>query len=131
MSKRTNTPIGEVVCPHKGCDQVCKVFKFRPRSESRKTVFTGKHYAECPVHGRIGSDGNPAVTNYILDEGKLWGAKNPGAAQEKSAPAQAPAQKTPEPTPRKTPEKSPSQKQAPRHMAPEPSSKRRWWEPVI
>jgi hypothetical protein len=125
VSKRTNTPIGEVVCPHKGCNQVCKVYRFQPRTEGRQTVFTGKHYAECSVHGRIGSDGNPAVTNYILTEGKIWGAndRKPAAPEkpaQKSAPAQTPAQKTPAPQPRNSP--------AP---APKPNPKSNWWDTVI
>lgn len=129
MSKRTNSPIGEVLCPHKGCDQVCKVYKFRPRTEGRKTVFSGKHYAECSIHGRIGSDGNPAVTNYILSEGKIWGPSQRGAAPEKpaekSAPAQAPAPKPTATQPRNTP------KPAPRPPAQTPEPARRWWEPLI
>jgi hypothetical protein len=131
MSKRTNTPIGEVTCSHKGCDQVCKIYRFRPRTEGRKTLFTGKHYAECPVHGRIGSDGNPAVTDYILTEGKIWGPK-PGTAAapekraEKSAPGHAPARKASEQLPRKASEKAP---EVPKPPAPE--QKRRWWETVI
>jgi hypothetical protein len=127
MSKRTNTPIGEVTCPHKGCDQVCKIYRFRPRTVGRKTLFTGKHYAECPVHGRIGSDGNPAVTDYILTEGKIWGPAAPEKRVEKSAPAHAPARKTSDQSPRKAPGKTPERPKP----APEQTSKRRWWEPVI
>ena len=128
MSKRTNTPIGEVVCPHKGCDQVCKVYKFRPRTEGRKTVFSGKHYAECAVHGRIGSDGNPAVTNYILDEGKIWGDRS-GAQKsaQKSAPAQAPAPKTPAAPSRSAPARSPQPSKQPERT----KSSSKWWEPLI
>ena len=86
MKRAKNSPIGEVECPHKGCNQLCKVYSFRPRTEGRKSVFSGKHYAECPVHGRIGSDGNPATTEYILEQGTIWGAKKPaGAGPEKPA----------------------------------------------
>jgi len=125
MSKRTNSPIGEVACPHKGCDQVCKVYKFQPRTQGRKTVFTGKHYAECNVHGRIGSDGNPAVTNYILTEGTIWGAndRKPAAPEkpaQKSAPAQTPAPKTPASPLRSAPAQRPGS-----------APKSKWWEPVI
>lgn len=121
MSKRTNTPIGEVVCPHKGCNQVCKVYRFQPRTEGRQTVFTGKHYAECSTHGRIGSDGNPAVTNYILTEGKIWGANDrKPAAPEKSPQKTAPARKSPSQQPRNTP--------AP---ASEPKPQSKWWDTVI
>jgi len=127
VSKRTNTPIGEVVCPHKGCDQVCKVYKFQPRTEGRKTVFSGKHYAECSIHGRIGSDGNPAVTDYILSEGKIWGAA-PGKSAEKSAPAHAPAQKPTAQPPRNTPARNP---EPPKRAAPEKVSKSKWWDTVI
>jgi len=128
MSKRTNTPIGEVDCPHKGCDQVCKVYKFQPRTEGRKTVFSGKHYAECSVHGRIGSDGNPAVTDYILTEGKIWGPA-PEKSAEKSAPAHAPAQKPTAQPPRKAPGRTP---EPPKRAAPEKaSSKSKWWDTVI
>jgi len=130
MSKRTNTPIGEVACPHKGCTQLCKVYKFRPRTEGRKTVFSGKHYAECSMHGRIGSDGNPAVTNYILTEGKIWGATDrtaPQKSDQKSAPAQTPARKTLAPTTRSAPARTPESKAS----KPSEPLKSRWWEPVI
>lgn len=133
MSHRPkNSPIGEVACPFTGCKQLCKVYAFRPRSEGRKTVFSGKKYAECPVHGRIGSDGNPATTDYILTEGRIWGARGaPEKPSEKSAPARAPAHKTPEPVARKVPAQTPEPKAA-RRPDPEPSSsKRRWWEPLI
>lgn len=130
MSKRTNTPIGEVVCPHKGCDQVCKVYRFQPRTQGRKTVFTGKHYAECSVHGRIGSDGNPAVTDYILSQGKIWGAA-PEKSAEKSAPALAPAQKQTAQQPRKTSGRAPETPKANQRPAPEKASKSKWWETVI
>jgi hypothetical protein len=140
VSKRTNTPIGEVDCPHKGCDQVCKVYVFRPRSpgaltidgKPRKTVFSGKHYAECSIHGRIGSDGNPAVTNYILTEGKIWGPARGSAAApekraEKSPAAHAPPRKNSDQLPRKTPGRTPEHPKP----APEQTSKRKWWETVI
>ncbi len=133
MSKRAkNSPVGEVSCPYKGCDQVCKVFKFRPRTHGRKTVFSGKAYAECPVHGRVGSDGNPATTEYILTEGTIWGANAaPEKSGEKSAPAHAPARKPIAPTARTVPAKTPDPKPAHRAPVPDPASKRRWWEPLI
>lgn len=129
MSKRTNTPIGEVACPHKGCDQVCKVFKFRPRTEGRKTVFSGKHYAECTVHGRIGSDGNPAVTDYILSQGNIWGGA-PKKAPEKSAAPPGPAQKPTAPPLRRTPAQASETPKASQRPAPE-KAKSKWWETVI
>lgn len=129
MSKRAkNSPIGEVVCPYKGCSQVCKVFRFRPRTQGRNTVFSGKHYAECPVHGRVGSDGNPATTDYILTEGTIWGAND---APEKSGEKSAPAAKSKEPAARTVPVKTPDPKPAHRAPVPVPASKRRWWEPLI
>ena len=103
--KAKNAPIGEVECPQKGCAELCQVFKFRPRTEGRKTVFSGKHYAECPKHGRIGADGNPAVTEYILENAKLWGPTDP--APDASGKNPAPASKaTPAPPNRRVPEPS-------------------------
>lgn len=134
MSHRPkNSPVGQVRCPYEGCDQVCKVFKFRPRTEGRKTVFSGKHYAECPVHGRVGSDGNPATTEYILTKGTIWGANDaPEKSGGKSAPAHAPAARSKEPAARTIPVKTPDPKPAHRAPVPDPaSSKRRWWDPVI
>jgi hypothetical protein len=121
--KAKNSPIGEVECPHKGCTEVCKVYRFRQRTEGRTSVFSGKHYAECPVHGRIGSDGNQASTDYILEHGKIWGAKDQaGAGPEKTAknPAGSPAS-APAPS-----RKSPAQSQPPK---PEPT--RSTWRPLI
>jgi len=137
-NRAKNSPVGEVVCPYKGCEHVCQVFRFRPRTE-RRTHFTNKYYAECPDHGRIGSDGNPASTEYILTQGKLWGPKEGAAAPqkraEKSAPAHAPARKspvTPVRTPVRTaPAKTPDPKPSQRSMSPDPAPKRRWWEPLI
>lgn len=134
--KAKNTPIGEVVCSHKGCDQVCKVYRFRPRTEGRKSVFSGKHYAECPVHGRIGSDGNQASTDYILEHGKIWGANDAApepdpeksAAAKKSAPAPKPApahsQRAPAPGSTPAPASTGTREQ--------PAAKRRpFWLPLI
>lgn len=98
MSKRApNAAIGEVECPHRGCSKICKVFKFRQRTEGRTSVFSGKYYADCPAHGRQGADGNAAITEYILEHGRMFGPgegrKAPDQAPEKNgapAPSQAP-----------------------------------------
>jgi|GEM_PF-2728232 len=129
-----NSPVGEVECPYRDCKHVCKVYKFRPRTE-RRTHFTNKYYAECPDHGRIGSDGNPASTEYILNKGKMWGPKQSAAAPEKhaekSAPAHAPASK-PKGAPVRTPVRSTPSKTPDRSPAQEPDPKRtRWWDTLI
>jgi len=92
--KARNEPIGEVECPHKGCTEIAKVFRFRPRgAPERKTVFTGKLYCECPKHGRAGADGNSTVNEYLLEHAKIWEpSKGPGAsadASRKNTPAAA------------------------------------------
>jgi hypothetical protein len=98
--KTRNTPIGEVECPHKGCAETCKVFRFQARTEGRRTVFSGKHYAECPKHGRIGADGNPATTEYILENATIWAPKQTtGTAPADSGKVPAPPAKTPAPRP--------------------------------
>lgn len=117
-------PIGEVSCPHKGCDERCKVYAFRPRTEGRKSVFTGKKYLVCAVHGRIGADGAQAVTDYILEKGTIWGATRP--APEK--PAENPAARTrgTAQKPHSTPERRPAS--SPKNPEPTPH-KPKWWEP--
>jgi len=71
--KSNKQPVGEVECSHKGCTLMCKVYKFEPRS-GRGSVFTGKFYFICPSHGRIGADGAKAVTEYVLESGRMYGA---------------------------------------------------------
>lgn len=118
MTKRAkNTSIGTVECPHKGCSRTCQVFLFRQRTEGRTSVFSGKKYAECPDHGRIGSDGNAATSRYIENSFKPAGdgPEKPGAA----APAPKPPVRTPpatsKPAARVTPVLQP----------------RAWWRPLI
>jgi len=108
VTKRAkNSPIGEVECPHKGCSKTCNVYRFRQRTEGRTSMFSGKYYAECPDHGRIGSDGNPATSRYIetnhTPAGPEKAAKNPAPAAPapKTAIRNAPAPTKPaEPAPR-------------------------------
>ncbi len=130
MSRRAkNSPIGTVDCPYKGCPERCKVFKFRPRTEGRKSVFTDKHYAECPKHGRLGSDGNPAATEYILDNAIIWGPANPAPVPEKSGAAAHAAA----PQNRRVPEQGPGAAPKRAAPAPEPTPKPapKWYEPLI
>jgi hypothetical protein len=119
VKRAKNSPIGTVECPHKSCTQTCQVFKFRPRTEGRTSVFSGKYYAECPDHGRIGSDGNPATSRYIETH-----YKPAGAGQEKSA---SPAPE-PKPAARTAPATS---KPAKATDNPKPASGRPWWQPLI
>jgi hypothetical protein len=88
--KSKNQPVGTIECDRKACTETCKVFKFRPRAEGRRTVFTDKYYFECPNHGRIGADGNPTVTEYILCNAKMDGAAT-AALPKNRAPATTPA----------------------------------------
>ena len=119
MTKRAkNVSIGTVECPHKGCSRTCQVYRFRPRTEGRTSVFSGKYYAECPDHGRIGSDGNPATSKYIEQS-----YKPAGAGPEKSG-ATAPAPKPPA----RTPPAHLKPASAPAHPAPQPSA---WWRTLI
>lgn len=118
MKRAKNSPIGQVECPHKGCDKQCNVFKFRPRTEGRTSVFSGKFYAECPDHGRIGSDGNPSTSKYI--ETHYTPA---GAGPEKTA--------TPAPVPKAAVRTSPvASRPAKEPEIPKPTG-RRWWQPLI
>lgn len=104
--KSRNEPIGEVECPQKGCTDTAKVFRFRPRgSDGRKTVFSGKHYCECPKHGRIGADGNSTINEYILEHGTIW---SPGSGTEPAPPA-AGSEKNPAPARTPAPVKPPEQ----------------------
>lgn len=118
MKRAKNSSIGQVECPHKGCDKQCNVFKFRPRTEGRTSVFSGKFYAECPDHGRIGSDGNPSTSKYIETH-----YKPAGAGPDKSAtPAPAPKAATRTSPAPSNPVKTPDN--------PKPTG-RRWWQPLI
>lgn len=127
MKRAKNSPIGEVQCPYKGCTEArCKVFKFRPRTEGHKSVFSGKHYAECPVHGRIGSDGSAAINNYILEQGTIWGANRPAAAPE---PGPEKPAKNPPGAPASAP--APSRKSPAQSQSPKPELTRSSWRPLI
>lgn len=144
MPKR-NDPIGEVECPYKGCVEVCKVFKFRPRTEGRRSVFTGKLYADCPVHGRIGNDGNPATQEHYLEKAKIWGANRPAERPGNSAgnPKNSDASNAPEPAPRNPqssaaprPESNPGKpvnhgpRMPPTGKDQPTQSKPKWWNPT-
>jgi hypothetical protein len=118
VKRAKNSPIGTVECSHKRCDKTCQVYRFRPRTEGRTSVFSGKFYAECPDHGRIGSDGNPATSKYIETHYKPAG-DGPGKPAEK-APEPKPAARIPPATPK--PEKTPDN--------PKPAA-RPWWQPLI
>lgn len=90
--KVKNQPVGTVECDRKACTEVCQVYRFRPRAEGRRTVFSGKHYFECPKHGRIGADGNPTVNEYILCNAKMSApASTAGSPEKNPAPAKTPA----------------------------------------
>jgi cell division septation protein DedD len=98
--KNANEPIGEVVCPTKGCDQMCKVFNFRQRTEGRAS----------------------AITEYILNEATIWGAsgkpKEPENTEKKADSPEPPkpeanphkAESIPQPKPHPKPEPSPEPK---------------------
>lgn len=116
MSKRApNQPIGEVACPHKTCDKTCKVYKFAQRTPGRVSVFTGKMYADCPTHGRFGNDGNAAMQEYIVAQGKIWGDHQP------AKPVEAPGTAQPS---------QPKAAPAPQAAAPAPTTDR-GWRPLI
>lgn len=116
--KAKNEPIGQVECPQKGCTETCKVFRFRPRTEGRKSVFSGKAYCDCPVHGRIGADGNPTITAYI-EANATW---------EASAAPAAGSQKNPAPASKATPARQSSSRPDP-GTTPKPAQESKpWWQ---
>ena len=120
--KAKNAPIGEVECPQKGCAETCKVYRFRPRGADRKTVFSGKHYCECPKHGRIGADGNGTINEYILENATLWPATGPTAGGSGKNPAPA-SQATPAPRTQAAPgptRKNPARETEPATSIPSP-----------
>lgn len=105
-----NEPIGEVPCPVRECGELCKVYRFKARTEGRQPIFAGKVYCVCRLHGRYGGDGRPAMQDYILEKATIWGPQNPensGAipalpANENPAnPAPAPKPASPAPEPAK------------------------------
>jgi len=120
--KSKNEAIGEVECPHKDCTATAKVYRFRPRAAGRKTVFTGKHYCECPNHGRIGADGNATINEYILENATIW---TPGPGTEPDPPAAA-SEKNPAPA--RTP--APAKTQDRSGTAPAKATSSRW-RPLI
>jgi hypothetical protein len=108
MSRAKNEPIGEVDCSHRGCTEKAKVFKFKTRAgDASRTRFAGKLYADCPVHGRSGTDGKQAAQDYILENAKIWGT-------HQTAPVPAPA------APVKSTESAPV-------PAPVQPKKKPWW----
>lgn len=88
MSRARNEPIGEVDCPHRGCELKAKVYKFQARAaaDGGRARFAGKLYADCSVHGRYGADGKPAAQEYLLENATIFGATLNG-----KPPAPAPA----------------------------------------
>lgn len=118
MKRAKNSPIGDVECPVKGCVRICQAYKFRPRTEGRTSVFSGKFYAECPDHGRIGSDGNPATSKYIETHYKQSGPAAETPAKISAPAVPAPVRSAPAPKPAKDPEN------------PKPAA-RPWWQPII
>lgn len=79
-----NEQIGTVPCPFVSCSKVCKLFKYTPRPDGRRSAFTGKWYGDCPDHGRIDGASGQATQDYLLEKGEVWGAQKPeGAKPEK------------------------------------------------
>lgn len=131
MAKVRNEPIGEVECPTKGCAELCKVYRFRRRSDDDKFArFAGKLYAECPKHGRIGGDGNAATQEYLLEHAKLWAPNDRPAAAPVAAPkpAPGPVSASTRQTPPAKPLAAPKPPAAPQH---DPKRKAPWWMPII
>jgi hypothetical protein len=136
VKRAKNSPIGDVECPVKGCVRICQVYRFRPRTEGRTSVFSGKFYAECPDHGRIASDGNQATSRYIETNYKPAGDGPEQSATPAPAPRSAvrtppaPPAKNSAPAPpapvRSTP--APRPVEAPENPKPAP---RPWWQPLI
>ena len=108
MPKPKNEPIGECPCPFAGCGKTAHVFKFRARGNEKQSRLAGKLYMHCKECGRLGADGAPAMQNYILENSKIWDAKEKAAraeTPEKPVPAPAPA---PAPAPKPAPAPQPS-----------------------
>lgn len=124
MKRAKNSPIGDVECPVKGCVRICQAYKFRPRTEGRTSVFSGKFYAECPDHGRIGSDGNPATSKYIETH-----FKPAGAAPEKSAANPEVTERAGSGATRTVTAHQPVTPAA-KPETPKPAA-RPWWQPII
>lgn len=104
MAKPKNEPIGECVCPARGCDRTGKVYRFRARPDVTQQRLAGKLYLQCPHHGRFGADGAPAMQDFILENATIW-TKNLSASESPSTPAAlppAPPRQTP-PAPTITP----------------------------
>ncbi len=98
MKQPKNEAIGEVECPHKGCTARIPVYRFRQRTAAR-SIFAGKLYADCPVHGRHGADGKAGTQEYLLENAKIWGDQKPKpalASIEPAPPSAKPAAVTPE-----------------------------------
>lgn len=80
MSGR-NEQLGTVACPFPGCAVVCRLFKYRPREDGRRSAFTGKWYAECTDHGRIDGSSGKSTQEYLCERAEVWGAKKPEGTQ--------------------------------------------------
>jgi hypothetical protein len=130
MKQPKNEAIGEVECPTKGCTKKIPVFRFRQRTAAR-SIFAGKLYADCPVHGRHGADGKAGTQEYLLENSKIWGANDTKPAPAATEPAPKPAPNTPPERPAipaVAKPAGPGQLPAPSQ---EPKPAPRWWKTLL
>lgn len=100
MAATKNEPIGEIVCPAKGCERMVPVYRFKGRPNERMQRFANKLYCRCPRHGQFGgSVGDDEMQEYIEVHSRKCANESAG-----NEPAAEPV-KTPE-TQRKLPAKT-------------------------
>jgi nucleoid-associated protein YgaU len=90
MANKTpaNPKIADIVCPLGGC--AAEVRQIKPSATSlRKNRYAGAKYIVCPVHGKIGGDGKPAMNDYIEQNAVTVQPTQAPAPAQASAPAPA------------------------------------------
>lgn len=113
MPKKIRSPIGEVPCPLKGCDQLAQLKRAKDHER-------GARYAVCPVHGTVMAHGAKHVSAFesLLDT-LIAPALGPDTGPETGP---EPVARAPSPQPEPSPAPAPPQ---PSGASPGPAPKPR------
>lgn len=113
-----NPIIGRCPCPVKGCELDMAVKRIQPRTDQPgRQRKAGLLYGDCPVHGRFGFDGAPAMQTYIEDHSKKCDESDNGSAPAAQAERSTPPERPSEP---KEPARAPAPPKTALTSAPPP-----------